>query len=69
MRKPDKEIFNLLLDENNLKKEETIFIDDSIQHIEGAKKAGLPAYFLDLSKNTLETFLPEILAQDAKHTV
>lgn len=62
MRKPDAEIFNFVLNENNLKKEETIFIDDSIQHVEGAKKAGLPAYHLDLSKNTLETFLPQIIS-------
>ena len=64
MRKPDTEIFNFVLNENNLKKEETIFIDDSIQHVEGAKKAGLPAYHLDLSKKSLETLLPEILSYE-----
>jgi len=63
MRKPDAEIFELVLNENKLKKEETIFIDDSIQHVEGAKKIGLPAYYLDLSKRTLETLLPEIFSQ------
>jgi FMN phosphatase YigB (HAD superfamily) len=63
MRKPDAEIFRFVLNENNLKKEETIFIDDSIQHVEGAIRAGLPAYHLDLSINTLETFLPEALSQ------
>lgn len=61
MRKPEAAIFNLVLNENNLKKEETIFIDDSIQHVEGAKNINLPSYHLDLSKNTLETFLPQIL--------
>ncbi|MEO5572032.1 MAG: HAD family phosphatase [Bacteroidia bacterium] len=66
MRKPETEIFNFVVQGNNLKKEETIFIDDSIQHVEGAKKAGLPAFHLDLSKNTLETFLPEILAENFK---
>jgi glucose-1-phosphatase len=62
MRKPDTEIFNFVLEENNLKREDTIFIDDSIQHVEGARQAGLPAYHLDLKKHTLETFLPEILS-------
>lgn len=61
MRKPDTEIFNYVMNENHLKKEETIFIDDSIQHVEGGKRAGLTSYHLDLSKNTLENFLPEIL--------
>jgi FMN phosphatase YigB (HAD superfamily) len=61
MRKPDVEIFDFVVEENNLKREETIFIDDSIQHVEGARKAGLIAYHLDLSKNTLETLLPGIL--------
>lgn len=63
MRKPDAEIFEFVINENKLKTEETIFIDDSIQHVEGAKKAGLPAYHLDLSKDTLETLLPKILSE------
>ena len=63
LRKPDAEIFNLVLNENNLNKEETIFIDDSIQHVDGAKKIGLPAFHLDISKNTLEKFLPDLLEE------
>ncbi len=46
MRKPDIEIFNHVIKDNKLKPEETLFIDDSIQHVEGAKKAGLNAYHL-----------------------
>jgi glucose-1-phosphatase len=41
MRKPDAEIFLFVLNENNLRAEETLFIDDSPQHIAGAKKCGL----------------------------
>jgi FMN phosphatase YigB (HAD superfamily) len=41
MRKPDLEIFDLVINENHLIKEKTLFIDDSPQHIEGAIKAGL----------------------------
>ena len=56
MRKPDAEIFELVLNENNLKREETIFIDDSFQHIEGARKVGLNAIFLEKGKTILDLF-------------
>ena len=38
MRKPDQIVFETILRQNGLKKEETLFIDDSIQHIESARK-------------------------------
>ena len=41
LRKPDPAIFQLILTENNLKPGETLFIDDSIQHIETAVKLGI----------------------------
>ncbi|MBY0244093.1 MAG: HAD family phosphatase, partial [Sphingobacteriaceae bacterium] len=41
MRKPNEEIFKFVMRENNLIPEETLFIDDSPQHLEGAKKIGL----------------------------
>lgn len=53
MRKPDAEIFKLVLSENNLKPEETLFIDDSSQHIESAKKLGLQTYLLDVKQETI----------------
>lgn len=43
LRKPNKEVFEHILDEQKLKAESTLFVDDSIQHVEGAKKAGLNA--------------------------
>jgi FMN phosphatase YigB (HAD superfamily) len=46
MRKPDKEIFEMLLTKNNLRPDETIFIDDSIQHVRGAGECGIKAYLL-----------------------
>lgn len=46
MRKPDKEIFEYVLKENNLVAEETVFIDDSIQHVKGAGACGINAYLL-----------------------
>jgi len=48
MRKPDAEAFNLIVDENNLSKKETLFVDDTLQHVEGARRAGLNAIWLDL---------------------
>jgi putative hydrolase of the HAD superfamily len=41
MRKPDKEIFDKVCRDNSIVASETLFVDDSIQNIEGAKKAGL----------------------------
>lgn len=52
-RKPDAEIFEQVLSENNLKPSETLFIDDSPQHIEGAKKLGIQTYWLDVKKETI----------------
>lgn len=46
-RKPHPESFKLILNENNLTPEETLFIDDSVQHVEGARHAGLIAIHLD----------------------
>ena len=46
MRKPDKEFFELVLNENKLIPAETVFIDDSIQHVQGAGACGINAYLL-----------------------
>ena len=45
-RKPNKEPFQLILKENNLKTNEVVFIDDSPQHIEEAKKLGMKTHHL-----------------------
>ncbi|MFT4061163.1 MAG: HAD family phosphatase [Edaphocola sp.] len=46
MRKPHKETFEAILKENNLDPQQTLFIDDSPQHIEGAKLAGIHTIYL-----------------------
>jgi HAD superfamily hydrolase (TIGR01509 family) len=46
IRKPDKEIFQFVLDENGLIPSETLFIDDSPQHVESASSLGLGTYLL-----------------------
>ncbi|MEM9219596.1 MAG: HAD family phosphatase [Cyanobacteria bacterium P01_F01_bin.150] len=40
-RKPHPSVFKLVMDEQSLIPERTLFIDDSLQHVEGAKSVGL----------------------------
>ncbi|HUB61269.1 MAG TPA: HAD family phosphatase [Puia sp.] len=46
MRKPDPESFRVILKENDLKGQETLFVDDAIVNVEGAEQAGLKGLFL-----------------------
>ncbi len=46
-RKPNPEGFLQILNENNLSAADTLFIDDTFGHIEGANKVGLQTYFLN----------------------
>ena len=46
MRKPDIGSFHYILRENQLKGEETLFVDDALINVEGAEKAGLKGLFL-----------------------
>lgn len=46
MRKPDKEIFERVLTDNGFKAEHTLFIDDSPQHIAGAREVGIQTIYL-----------------------
>lgn len=50
-RKPNAEIFEQVLNENNLDPSETLFIDDSPQHIETAKKLGINTYLMTAPDN------------------
>ncbi len=50
LRKPDAAIFKHVLKDTFALPERTLFIDDSIQHVEGARRAGLHAEHLDLAK-------------------
>lgn len=56
MRKPDVEIFEQVIRENNLQPNDTLFVDDSLQHIEGAKKAGLQTLFVSKGKMIADLF-------------
>lgn len=46
MRKPDEEIFHTLLKKHRLAPSETIFIDDTEQHVRGAGRCGIKSYLL-----------------------
>lgn len=41
LRKPNKEIFEFILNENKLQPSQVLFLDDSVQHIETAKGLGI----------------------------
>lgn len=45
-RKPNPSIFQKVIDEQNLNPARTLFIEDTIRHIEGAKTTGLQTYHL-----------------------
>lgn len=59
LRKPNVNIFEQVIKENNLNPAETLFIDDSPQHIEGAKKAGLHTLLMDVHPEKLADFLKQ----------
>ena len=47
MRKPDIAVFRRILDDTGFDASRTLFIDDSLQHVEGARKAGIQSIFLE----------------------
>jgi len=57
LRKPNTNIFEQVLKENNLNPAETLFIDDSPQHIEGARKVGLNTLLMTEKPAQLASFL------------
>ncbi len=55
LRKPDTNIYQELLRAENLKAEETLFIDDMYSNVEAARRVGMIAHHLDLENG--ETIL------------
>lgn len=49
--KPDVAIFHKALDREGLKAEETLFVDDSMSNIEGARKAGLKTLYVPTNED------------------
>ena len=56
-RKPNAELFEQVLNENNLDPAETLFIDDSPQNIDGARKLGINTYLMTAPDNIRNYFL------------
>jgi HAD superfamily hydrolase (TIGR01509 family) len=50
LKKPSPEIFRYVLQDSLLDPAETLFIDDTLIHVEGAKNAGIHGCFLEIEK-------------------
>ncbi len=59
-RKPNKDIFEQVLSENDLKPEETLFIDDSPQHLKTATEMGIETYLMTYPDSIQKLFEKEI---------
>ena len=65
VRKPNIEAFQFILKQQKLNPNEVLFIDDSPQHIEGAKKLGIICYHLKDGED-ITTLFPDKV-QSALH--
>jgi len=59
-RKPDENCFKQVLEENQLVPQQTLFIDDSVQHIKGAKRIGIETFHLEKNKSIID-LVPDII--------
>lgn len=64
LRKPDKEIFYHVLNENGIIAERMLFIDDTIRHVEAARSIGINA--LHVGGNVTLPVLHEVLSEYGK---
>ena len=53
LRKPHAEIYQFVLDENNLKAEETFFIDDTKENTDAAEKLGIQCWNLKVGQEDI----------------
>ena len=56
MRKPHKSTFEWVLKDAKILAKETLFIDDTAQHIEGAKKVGLKTCHIESNREIISLF-------------
>lgn len=57
MRKPDREIFDYVVKENELEPKQTLFLDDNTSNTDGAKESGIQTILVDHPEN-----VPQLLA-------
>jgi putative hydrolase of the HAD superfamily len=62
MRKPDAEIFETVCKKEDFNPNDTLFIDDTIQHIEGATSIGIHAHYLDVKQTNVIDLVRSLLA-------
>ncbi|MBS1582841.1 MAG: HAD family phosphatase, partial [Bacteroidetes bacterium] len=60
LRKPHAEAFHHVLERHGAAPERTLFIDDSIQHVEGARAAGLQAEHLELANEDVTALVARL---------
>jgi glucose-1-phosphatase len=65
LRKPQAEIFRLVLEEMHYEAHETLFVDDSPQHIEAARALGIQTLWLQ-HPQSLELVVDMLTAESAK---
>lgn len=53
MRKPDSEIYNYVLEQNNLEADKSLFIDDSKENSTAAEAAGIHAWHLKIGEEDI----------------
>lgn len=56
MRKPDAEIYQYVLDDQGLRVEETIFLDDNADNVKGAEQVGLKVKYITDSNQIFDLF-------------
>ncbi len=64
LAKPHEEIFEFVINQHQLNPEKTLFIDDRIENIEGARKSGLKTYHLASPLRIRDIFQEGILIQN-----
>lgn len=56
MRKPDKEIFQMVLEENNLDPQHTLFLDDNLVNLRGAETVGIKTFHIEHPRQLFQIF-------------
>lgn len=63
MRKPDAEIYEMVLKENDLKAEETFYVEDGKKHVKTAKKIGIKTWLFDPEEDNIINDLDKVLSK------
>lgn len=64
LNKPNPEIFEFVLDQHKMIPDQTLFIDDTLQHIETARSLGLHTYHLKKPEKVRDLFIDGMIRPD-----